>query len=57
VSPGSSRNNLDPVLRPAYSVLDCKRIRDVFEIEMRSWPAAVDDVVRAMLTGKPDGGT
>ena len=53
----SSRDSLDSVRRPEYSVLDCTRISDVFGIAMRGWPAAVDAVVRALLTGKPDGGT
>ena len=56
VSRGSSRDNLDPVRRPVYSVLDCTHIRDVFGIEMRGWPTAVDDVVRVLLTGDPARG-
>jgi hypothetical protein len=39
-----------------YSVLDCTHIRDVFGIAMRGWPAAVDDVVRILLTGEPARG-
>jgi dTDP-4-dehydrorhamnose reductase len=57
VSRGSSLDRLDPVLRPRYSVLDCTRIRDVFGIESRGWPEAVDEVVRSLLTGEPVGGT
>jgi dTDP-4-dehydrorhamnose reductase len=57
VSRGSSRDRVDPVRRPGYSVLDCTRIRDVFGIELRGWREAVDDVVRTLLEGEPTGGT
>jgi len=55
VSRGSSRDRDDPVQRPGYSVLDCTRSRDVFGIEMRGWPEAVDEVVRTLLKGRPAG--
>ena len=57
VSRGSSRDRHDPVRRPGHSVLDCTRIRDVFGIEMRGWPEAVDEVVRTLLRGDPKGDT
>lgn len=55
VSRQTSHERSDPVSRPAYSVLDCTRIRDVFEIELRPWPEAVDEVVRILLSEETAG--
>lgn len=41
-----------PATRPAYSVLDCTKLKATFGIDAPDWRAAVDDTVRSILSAQ-----
>ena len=52
LKPISTSSRSTPVKRPAYSVLDVRRIERLLGIRLRSWTEAVDEVVEDLLAGR-----
>ena len=49
VLPIPTRDYPTPAARPAYSVLDCSRIRAAFDISPRAWQSGVEETLDRML--------
>jgi dTDP-4-dehydrorhamnose reductase len=54
VSTGSRHSELE---RPAYSVLDLRRIQRQLGIQLRHWTDAVDEVVDSLVAGESEKGS
>jgi dTDP-4-dehydrorhamnose reductase len=50
--PISSAEYPTPARRPAYSVLNCDRVQETFEIPIRDWQAALSDTLDELLAGQ-----
>jgi dTDP-4-dehydrorhamnose reductase len=52
IEPVTTAEYPTPAKRPAYSVLDCSRIRETFAVKPRPWRESLTGVIRELLSNE-----